>query len=117
MLAWIAPTKAQVLYQTPKEMERRGLANTTTYVQLLGDADYDNRIREALEEGWSLTRGIEFVQPGDSLGDVTDATRSYISIWRLHTGHSRSFLVFWQGGEVWDGANEGGYSNANYWKS
>ena len=39
---------AQDLYKGAAEMERTGVANTITYVMLLGDNDYDTRIREAL---------------------------------------------------------------------
>ncbi len=111
--------QAQTLYLSGKELERRAFSSTTTYVQLLGDADYDRRLREALSGPWTLTRGIEFVEPGEPLGDAEDERRSYLSIWRLHESGSRSFLVLWQGGKVWskDGDGTGGYSDADYWKS
>lgn len=111
--------QAQTLYQSGRELERRGFSTTTTYVQLLGDPDYDKRLREALSEPWTLTRGIEFVAPGEPLGDPSDERRSYLSMWRLYGAGSRSFLVLWQGGKVWGeeaGAN-GNYSEAEFWKS
>jgi len=110
---------AQTLYQSGTELERRAFASTTTYVQLLGDPDYDKRLRDALSANWTLTRGIEFIDPGEPLGDAGDERRSYISIWRLHDYGSRSFLVLWQGGKVWgkENGSTGGYTNTEYWNS
>lgn len=110
---------AQMIYQNGRELENSGFSSTTTYVQLIGDKDYDEGLKEALSTGWTLTRNIEFVEPGDSLGDPTDPRRSYISMWTIREGSARIYLVLWQGGKTWSKRQQedGSFSQPYYWNS
>lgn len=114
--------RAQMLYQSGAEIERRDLVSTITYVQLTGNVAYDSKLREAFATGWHQTRGVEFVPFGEPLGDPKDTRRSYISIW--HETHSYWFktydFVFWQGNPIWDGvsdSSETSFYGKAYWNS
>ena len=99
---------AQMIFKDAADMERRDLANTTTYVQLLGDSSYDARIQATLAHGWSVTKAVVFVEPGQDLGDRSDPTRSYLSFWSMNfNGGPDLFLAFWQGHPDWKNATTG----------